>query len=427
MAKRDLDTVAIVGNGAASAECIRALRENGHRGDIHVLTDSTWPIYNPMLTTYYVAGKVDFDGMFPYGRGDAFYEQYAVQVHPGSPVVALDAGEKVVHTQAGLHLKYDRCLVASGASPVLPRIEGITSNRVHKIRTVDDAVRLRRALAQGPRKAIVVGASLVGIKLVELFHEAGMEVCLADLADHVFPTAAHPDCARLIENRLTGIGIRLRLGAAIEGVEETATGLVAHLGDGRPEEEADLLVMCIGVRANIGFVDRNQVQVAQGIVVDERMQTSAEDLYAAGDVAQGRDLLTGGSQVIGLWANARCQGRAAGRNMAGVSEALPGNVPHNITHFMGMDFVGIGTTREYDRMEKEFDGNSFVQMFWRDGRLVGANLLDRFEESGILKHALIRDLTQGYSLPRHRDAKMDWQNPNYLVSLCLRGDRTAIS
>ena len=117
-------------------------------------------------------------------------------------------------------------------------------------------------------------------------------------------------------------------------------------------------------------------------------------LYAAGDVAQGKNLLSGGSEMIGLWNNARYQGRTAGRNMAGENELFPGNIPHNITHFMGMDFVGIGDVKATTELEKKYDGKRYVQLFWKDGLLTGANFLDSYTESGVIKNALIKGLRQ---------------------------------
>jgi len=394
-------TVAIIGNGCASAECFRALRENGYRGEIDLFADTTWPIYNPMLTTYYVAGKIGFDGLFPFGNNGRLYERYRVNVHSGSPVVSLDAEERTIVNRAGLALRYDQCLIASGASPFMPPIEGIGSDRVYTMRTIEDAVRLREALALKPRKALVVGASMVGIKLVECFHQAGMAVCLADLAEHVFPTAAHPECAALIEERLAEKGVQLRLGAGIRKITETREGIRAYFGDGDQYEEADMLAVCIGVRANAAFVDRTQVAVDQGILVDEQMQTNYPGLYAAGDVAQGKDLLTGEQHVVGSLANARYQGRTAGRNMAGAGGTSPGYIPNCITHFMGTDFVGIGSVSGYSRMEKRSDGGQFIQLFWQDGLLVGANLLDAFTEAGVVKNALLKRLVQGMPPTSH--------------------------
>ncbi|MCL6476960.1 MAG: NAD(P)/FAD-dependent oxidoreductase [Peptococcaceae bacterium] len=386
--------IAIIGNGCAGAECFKALREGGYSGEIHLFTDSIWPICNPMLTTYYVAGKISFDRLFPYGKDDVVYKQYRVNVHPGSPVVALDAEEKLVANQAGLEIKYDQCLIASGASPFLPPVEGIGSDRVYTMRTVEDAIRLKEAMLKRPKKALVIGASMVGIKLVELFYKSGIEVCLADLAVHIFPMAAHPECARVIEDRLSKKGIKLRFGAGIEKVEEIPGGVRAYFKNSNESEEADLLVMCIGVRANTGFIDKKQVEVDQGIMVDEQMRTNAPGLYAAGDVAQGNNLLSGGRQIIGLWANARYQGRTAGRNMAGAEEIFPGNIPHNITRFMGMDFIGIGDMHGYNRVEKKYDGKRFIQLFWKDGLLSGANFVDTCTEAGVIKNAMVKGLMQ---------------------------------
>ena len=385
-------SMVIVGNGCAGAECIKALRQSGYRGEIHLLTDSRWPISNPMLTTYYVAGKIGFEGLFPYGAGQEFYLKHGVDLYPESVVVALDAKQKVAHAKSGLEIRYDQCLVATGATPVLPLIEGIGSDRVYTLRTVEDAIRLKEAMTQAPKKVLVIGASMVGIKVMELFYKAGVEVCLADLAEHIFPLSAHPECARIVEERLEQRGIHLRFGAGIEKVEETSRGVRAYFKGGTESEEADLLVMCIGVKANTGFIDRKQVAIDRGILVDEHMRTSIPGLYAAGDVAQGKNLLSGESEMIGLWSNARSQGRTAGRNMAGENESFRGNIPHNITHFMGMDFVGIGTVNDHDRMEKKYDGKTYLLLFWKDGLLAGANFLDNYTGSGVVKNALMKGL-----------------------------------
>jgi NADPH-dependent 2,4-dienoyl-CoA reductase/sulfur reductase-like enzyme len=384
--------VVIVGNGCAGAECIKALRENGYEEEIHLLTNSRWPVANPMLTTYYVAGKISFEGLFPYGAGHEFYLNYEVGVHTESPVVVLDAEQKLVYAKSGLEIKYDQCLIATGATPVLPPIEGIGSNRIYTLRTVEDAIRLKEAMTKAPKKALVIGASMVGIKVMELFYKTGVEVCLADLAEHIFPLSAHPECARIVEERLEQKGIKLRFGAGIEKVEETSRGVRAYFKGGSESEEGDLLVMCIGVKANNGFVDRKQVALDRGILVDEHMRTNMLGLYAAGDVAQGKNLLSGESEMIGLWSNARYQGRTAGRNMAGENESFRGNIPHNITHFMGMDFVGIGTVNDYDRMEKKYDGKTYLQLFWKNGLLAGANFLDSYTGSGVVKNALMKGL-----------------------------------
>jgi len=384
----------IVGNGAAAIEAIKALRENGYRNEIHVISDSTYPAYNPMLTTYLVAGRIPLDNCFPFGRFD-FYRKYDVRIHLGQLVTALNAERQIVETKNGKTLSYSQCLIASGASPIIPPARGISSRNVHVLRTVEDAIQLREALARRPGKALVVGASMVGIKVVDLLHRAGVEVCLADMAEHVFPQMAHPDCAGIVEGLLLDRGVRLRMGAGIEAIEETDAGLRAYFRDRGEPEPADLAVICVGVRPNVEFLDRSQVEIDQGIVVNEKMETSAPGLYAAGDVAQGTNLLTGRKQVIGLWSNARYQGRTAGRNMAGVADHCPGSIPQNISRFLDIVFVGIGDMTLGTREERYREGERYRHLVWDGQRLVGVNLLNDFLDAGVVKHALVKGLACG--------------------------------
>lgn len=386
------ETICIVGNGCAAMECIRSLRDKGYGGKIHLFSDSTWPAYNPMLTTYYAAGKMDFETFFPYGWDHGFYQKYQVHLHLGSPVIRVDAFKQVAENEAGIKIHYDQCLIASGARPVLPPIPGLKSKKVYTMRTIEDSIALRKALRDHPRKALVIGASMVGIKVMEAFYQAGVEVCLSDLAENIFPLAAHPDCALVISERLKQKGIKLRFGAGIERIEESSEGLMAYFDGSSEPEKADLLVMCIGTRANTDFLDKNQVAMERGVLVDEHMRTNVPNLYAAGDVAQGCNLLTGEKQIIGLWANARYQGRTAGLNMIGMEDRFSGNIPHNITHFMDMVFVGIGDMWNGDREEKDFDGSTYRHFVWSNHRLIGVNLLDNFTEAGLIKQALLKGL-----------------------------------
>ena len=124
------------------------------------------------------------------------------------------------------------------------------------------------------------------------------------------------------------------------------------------------------------------------------MRTSAPGIYAAGDCCQGDNLQSGGKQIIGLWANAGVQGRIAGRNMAGVTDETDGNILHNITHFLDMDFIGLGDNRLTGevRTYRSPEGGFYLQAVYRDGKPVGFNILDNYGVSGIIKAQLIKVL-----------------------------------
>lgn len=392
MGMRDEPTVAILGNGGAAAECVLALRQTGFGGRILMFADNALPPANPTLMTYFLAGKLVYGQLFPFGQD--FFEANGVETVFRSPVVSLDTANRTVRNAAGFESSYDRCLIATGAVPLQPPVPGINSARVFVMRTLSDAIRLKASLKQRPRRALVIGASMVGIKLVELLVGLGVPVCLADMATQVFPQAAHPDCSRVIEKRIKAIGVSLRLGVAITGIESAASGVRAFFGDAGAPEDADLVLMCVGVKPSLDFLDQ-AVACERGVLVDEYMRTSVDGVYAAGDVAQAPGLPGQPKQIFGLWASARMQGRTAGAHMAGAGAAYPAEVVHNITHFLGMTFVGIGDVKGGDQDLKVEREGGYAQFFWKRDQLVGANLINSDLTSGAILNALLKNALVG--------------------------------
>jgi NADPH-dependent 2,4-dienoyl-CoA reductase/sulfur reductase-like enzyme len=309
--------------------------------------------------------------------------------------------------------------------------------RVFTMRSLDDALGLKEAVdglrsrPGPPARAAVIGASFVGVKIATVLHDLGMRVCLVESEPQILPTSAHPDCARVMEAHLLQEGYELRLGAALAGVETGSAGGTRHetvrldfgagphdalpgaggsdatlagapvpggasgtACEGRaPQEDFDLVVVCTGTRSALGFIAAGQIDIGEGILVDERMRSSIPTLYAAGDVAQGRNLLSGRHEIIVLWSSARYQGRAAGRSLAGAPSGYAGSVPHNITHVGGMLFATVGCMKDYDRATVCREGDKLQVRVWQDGRLAGVNLLNRCCSAGAVKQALIRAAT----------------------------------
>ena len=392
-----MERCAIIGFGCAGYHALRAIREAGCDAIVDVYSDTDMPPYNPMLTTYYTAGRLPYEGLFPFGSLDSIARQYKANVITHTRVASVDAAAKTVTTQDGGCAAYDKILVTTGATAFVPG-SFASLKGAFCMRTVDDAVKLHDAIAKRDYKdAVIVGASMVGIKVAELLHKRGCHVTLADMAPHIFALAAYPEVSEMIEARLEKMGIDMVFGKAIAGaVEHTdaggnITGTTVQLADGSAIE-TELLVLNIGTRAATGILDPQQIHIERGIVVDERMRTSAEGIYAAGDCCQGNNLQSGQTQIIGLWANAGVQGRVAGRNMAGQPDETDGNILHNITHFLDMDFIGLGDNRLTGDVRTYLapDKGFYLQTVLKDGRPVGFNILDNYGVSGILKAHLIR-------------------------------------
>ncbi len=380
---------AIVGFGTAGYHAAKAIRAGDPAGELHVYGDTGLAPYNPMLTTYYVYGKLDRKGLFPFGELAQLQEQLGFTYHH-ERVIKVHAQERTVETASGTE-PYDRILVATGATAFAPPVKGLEPEDSFLMRTVEDAQRLKDRLDRGDVKtAVVVGASMAGIKVVEVLAKYGVRVVLADLAKTIFPLAAYPEVAAMIEGRVAKRGIDLRFGVTIDHMETVDGQKTAFLTDGTAVP-ADLVSLCIGTRAATAVV-QGEVEINRGIVVNDRMETSVPGIYAAGDCCEGNNLESGQHQIIGLWANANRQGRTAGANMAGCEAAFEGNILHNITHFMDMDFIGFGDNRIQGEVLETGspDHGLYIRVVLQEGKIVGANILDDYRISGIVKNYMLR-------------------------------------
>jgi NAD(P)H-nitrite reductase large subunit len=413
MSPASLDLV-IVGNGAAAAEAAMAARGAGYRGAIDLFADNPLPPYNPMLGTYFATGAIPRQMCFPFG-GPEFYERQGVRTHLSTPVAFLEPSERRLTAADGSCYSYRSCLVASGAHTTFPPVPGLDLPGVCSLRSFDDAVCLKEAVANvvaraaavgRPPHGIVLGASFAGVKVAEVLRGAGMDVCIVEKEACVLPLVAHPDCACVLEQRLREQGYMLKLGVALECVEATAGCLLARFGRGDaagaagdsggaaraavgPALETDLIVVCTGSRPSLDFLAPGQVAADVGLIVDEHLRTSTEGLYAAGDVAQAVNPLTGRHEVVALWANARRQGRVAGLNMAGVHAEYAGNLPYNITKVGGLLFASAGTLREPDAVDLDETGG-VAACAYKDGHLTGFNMVGATLQAGPLLRALAR-------------------------------------
>ena len=387
---------AIIGFGCAGYMGAKSIRENDPQGEITVFSEHGSAPYNPMLTTYYVAGKIPFEAQFPFGSMDKIKEELSLCVHTDTAVKKIYGENKVVELADGSQQQFDKILIATGARAVMPTIPGLEKNEAFYMRTIDDAVKLRTALETGSYKsALVVGASMVGIKVVELLNKAGIDTTLADMADSIFPLAAYKNVSDEIEKRITAKGVKLALGSALASVKKTDDGYKCFMSDGK-EIFADLIVLCIGTKATVDIVDET-IAVNRGIVVDENMETSVKGVYAAGDCCEGKELQSKENMIIGLWANAAHQGMTAGANMAGGAAQFDGNFMHNITHFMGMDFIGFGDNRKTGQVitSGNIDAGLYVEAVIDQTGLVGVNILDNYRISGAVKNYLYRLISEG--------------------------------
>lgn len=375
----------IIGNSAAAIGCVEGIRQLDREGAITLVSSEPCHTYSRPLISYLLCGKTDLQRM-KY-RPDDFYAQNNVTPLLGQTVVSLDPREKRAVLAGGETLSYDRLMVATGSSPVIPPIDGLdqVKNRFCFI-SLADAQALEKALTPQSR-VLILGAGLIGLKCAEGIAQRAGSITVVDLADRVLPSILDADAAALVQAQLEAHGIQFILGDQVKGFAQQAASGCARLQSGR-ELPFDLLVVCVGVRPNISLVAQAGGKIRRGIVTDSRCRTTLADVYAGGDCAESFDITSGENRVLALLPNAYMQGACAGVNMAGGEKLYQNAIPMNAIGFFGLHMLTAGS----------YQGESFVlkgegwykKLVVRDGLLKGFILLGDVARAGIYT-ALIRE------------------------------------
>ncbi len=392
--------VAIVGFGTAGVNAAIGLRNAGYDGPIRAFSDAGPQPCSPIMTSYYVGGGRERQECFPWSA-EALADLGVELVGDGKcPVAALDLEARLVRTERG-DFPYSKCVIATGARPVgapFP-VEGGYEPLV--LRTLGDAERMRAAFAAPTcRRVLVSGASMVALKCVEAALERGLAVTMVGMAEHVLDTCALPVAAERFERGLEASGVELRLGQVVSSVEVRGEGasprLEVRFSDGSAEG-FDEVVVAHGVRPALGLLAPGALEADRGLLVDGFMRTSDPDVYAAGDVAQALELVSGERRVLGIWKTAALQGAVAGAAIAAelagrepdAAGAYPGAVMSNTIAVKGTLFIsgGESAAAEGRVVEVREDDAMTVACIFDQGadgarRLVGYNVVADADEPG---------------------------------------------
>lgn len=378
----------IIGNGVAAAGCIEGIRSTNKVSPITVISEETHPVYCRPLISYHLEGKTDLEKMNY--RGADFYEENGCTVQYGKKAVLIDPGAKSVLLDDGTALPYTSVCVATGSSPFVPPFQGLdTVQKKYTFLTLDDALDLEKVLDPDSR-VLIVGAGLIGLKCAEGICDRVGHITVCDLATRVLSSILDDECAAMMQNSLEEHGIDFMLGdTAVEFKGNTAV-----MKSGR-EVGFDILVLAVGVRANLSLVKDAGGEVNRGILVNTRMQTTLDDVYAAGDCTEGEDISLGQKRVLAILPNAYLQGRCAGINMAGSTEEFTKAIPMNSIGFFGLHAMTAGSyfgPEEGGELYEERGDGTLRRLFSRNGVLTGFILIGATDRAGIYT-SLIRERT----------------------------------
>jgi 3-phenylpropionate/trans-cinnamate dioxygenase ferredoxin reductase subunit len=354
----DRTTFVIVGGGLAGAKAAETLREEGFDGRVVLVADEAQlPYERPPLSKGYLAGDSTFDDAQVHQEG--FYSAQRIELLTSTRANALDTTAHRVALSDGEELRYDRLLIATGAVPRRPPIEGAGGEAVHVLRSVADADRLRAALGAGAR-LVVIGAGWIGCEAAATARGLGAEVSV-EHATVPLERVLGSRIGRFFADLHREHGVELLTHAGVQRIEHA--GRRVRLADGRTIE-ADAVLLAVGVAPATDLADAGGLDLDDGIVVDEHLRTRAPDVFAAGDVASALHPRYGRRVRVEHWDNALAQGAAAARAMLGKAEPYI-KLPYFFSdqYDLGMEYVGLHRREDELVIRRSLDDGRF-QAFW---------------------------------------------------------------
>ena len=290
-------------------------------------------------------------------------------------------------TQNGTSLHFDRLLIATGADPRPIKAEGMDLKNIFFMRT-EAHVRNMLAVISQTKKALVLGGGLVGFKAAYGLLQRGLEVTMLITSGYPLSMQVDETAGKLILDELRDYGLKVRVGISVEAFDGNGSVTGAHLSDGTCMP-CDLVVVGKGVLPALSFVPGDKIDIDLGILVNEHMETSTADIFAAGDVAESVDIARKTPWVNAIWPEAVTQGRIAGANMAGRRVRYRGSLGRNVLRVLNLDVMTMGLvnppdTSEYDVIcAGESRRRTYRKLVFRNNILTGAVLVNAIEQGGI--------------------------------------------
>jgi 3-phenylpropionate/trans-cinnamate dioxygenase ferredoxin reductase subunit len=361
-------TFIIVGASLAGAKAAEELREQGFDGRVVLLgSEPERPYERPPLSKDYLRGEAPREKAYVHEAG--FYAERGIELETDTTVAAIDPGASRVTLADGRELSFDRLLLATGAEPRRIPVAGAELEGIHYLRTLADSDVLRQRLDQGGRVA-VVGAGWIGSEFAASARQRGLDVTIVDPLMLPNERIFGAEIGAFYRDVHAQHGIELALGEGLEGFEGDRAVARVRTSAGRVIE-CDFAVVGIGVVPRVGLAEDAGLEVRNGVVVDEHLQTSAPNVFAAGDVASARHPFYAEQIRVEHWANALNQGPAAARAMLGRSTGYD-RIPYFFSdqYDVGMEYSGYAPEWDEVVFRGDRDAGEFVAFWLKDERVV---------------------------------------------------------
>ena len=368
----------IVGGGLAGASAVEGIRELDRNGAILLIgSERHLPYHRPPLSKKLWTGQKKVEEIMVYDSG--FYEEHAVEVVLGSTVTSLDAGQKTITDDRGGRYQYGKLLLATGGTPRKLSVPGGDIAGISYYRYLDDYLKLRKETEEG-KSAVVIGGGFIGSEIAAALTENRVKVTMVFpglfICSRVFPQYL----SGAIQRRFIERGIRIVSGDKPASFSQSGNRFVTTTRNGE-RIESDIVVVGIGISPSVGLAEGAGIETGNGILVDEYLQTSHPNVYAAGDNALFPSQAPGQRLRVEHWDNALAQGKQAGRNMAGGRDPFT-YMPYFFSDLFEFGYEAVGEVNSemetFADWQKENDTG--VIYYLKDGKVRGAMMCNVWDK-----------------------------------------------
>ncbi|MGI9462822.1 MAG: NAD(P)/FAD-dependent oxidoreductase [Aestuariivirgaceae bacterium] len=375
----------IVGAGPAGVAACETLRQQDPDGSILLLSGEAEPPYSRMAIPYVLTGLIGEPGTY-LRKKDDHYKGRSISVHH-STASKVDTSKKTMILSDGGSCAYGKLLIATGASPIKPPVEGLDLPGVHHCWTLEDARAIADLAAEGSR-VVLMGAGFIGCIILEAIAARGTKLTVVEAEDRMVPRMMNDTAGNLIKKWCEDKGMTVHTSTRVTKLSQDGDAIKVEMDNGK-STVADLVVVATGVRANTSFLKGTGIKINEGVVVNDRLESSVAGVFAAGDCAEGPDFSTGGWSVHAIQPTASEHGRIAALNMAGRDARYKGSLNMNVLDTAGLISSSFGEGQGVDGGETaetlDSDRYRYTQLAFDGNKLVGALTLGRTENIGILR------------------------------------------
>lgn len=390
----------IIGNGPAGVSAAAAIRSIDKIGEITVVSAEEYDIYSKCMLPDYLSGVISEQQMFIKSRD--FYEKKIIDLLRSHTVTEVDVRNKFVKaidsSKKHVLIPYDKLLIASGNKQSLPPVPGLKESKMYFLGSLSDA----KNLLTGLRKAeyvVVIGAGYVGLEVACSLSRLGKKVTVVERLPVIVGGQLDEKASKVLVESLEADGVKLLLGTGVTGVTQL-NKLTAKLFGAEKKQvitlsnnqdiTADAIVVAAGSYPNLAFIKDSGIKSNRGIPVDSYMQTSQKDIYAAGDVVESIDAITGNVTLSPIWPNAVIQGSIAGSNMAGIAKKFEPQISmKNASEFREVPMISMGmssaTGPEYEEyVDDRSSEGIYRKLIIKEDVVVGLIFLGDIHNAGVI-------------------------------------------